>query len=153
MLAAQRDGNRMLADLLRPHQLTPAQGEVLRVLAARPGLSLAELGQRLVCETGSPSRLVDGLVTARLVERAPGPDDRRQVALTLTGAGRPKARAVRDIEHSLHDYLAAALGPRELSRTAGALRRLVAGTRGGEAVRIRSTHEEKQIRRTREVTD
>jgi len=39
-----------------------------------------------VCETGSPSRLVDGLVKAGLVERIASSKDQRKVSLTLMGA-------------------------------------------------------------------
>src|SRR3954465_9574469 len=50
VLGAQREGARVLADLLRPAGLTAAQAEVLAVLrdAGRP-LTLREIGDRLVC--------------------------------------------------------------------------------------------------------
>ena len=66
ILAAQREGNRLFADVLRPLHLTPSQAEVLRVLQDHEPLSLIALGDLLVCETGSPSRLVQGLVFAVL---------------------------------------------------------------------------------------
>src|SRR3954468_928729 len=58
ILGAQREGARALAELLRPAGLTAAQGEVIAVLqeAGQP-LTVREIGERLVCETGSPSRL------------------------------------------------------------------------------------------------
>src|SRR6266700_3672007 len=70
VLAAQRDGNRALAARLRPLDLTPAQAEVLTVLAGadRP-LTVRQIGEQLVCEPGSPSRLVASLVTAGLLAR------------------------------------------------------------------------------------
>src|SRR5215217_2285183 len=70
ILAAQREGARALAELLRPAGLTAAQGEVIAVLqeAKRP-LTVREIGERLVCETGSPSRLVASLVDAGLLQR------------------------------------------------------------------------------------
>ena len=88
ILAVQREGSRRLAARLRDAGLTPAQAEVLDVLRDRAPLSLAELGRLLVCETGSPSRLVDALVQRGLVARTPSPQDRRVVSLTLTEAGR-----------------------------------------------------------------
>ncbi len=74
VLAAQREGSRGLADALRPLGVTPAQAEVLTVLrsAGRP-LSVRELGELLVCETGSPSRLTRSVVAAGLVRS--GTDD------------------------------------------------------------------------------
>ncbi|MCZ0975304.1 MarR family transcriptional regulator [Streptomyces albulus] len=74
VLAAQREGNRMLAAALRPLGVTPAQGEVLRLLAERQPLTLSGLGALLVCESGgNPSRLVDRLVAAGLVRREEAP--------------------------------------------------------------------------------
>ncbi|GHO47983.1 hypothetical protein [Ktedonospora formicarum] len=62
ILAAQREGNRMFTEALRPLNLTSSQAEVLRVLQERQPLSLVALGSMLICEGGSPSRLVNGLV-------------------------------------------------------------------------------------------
>src|SRR5262245_44290953 len=87
VLAAQREGSRLFAEQVRPLGLTPAQAEVLRVLREAQPLSLIELGERLVCETGSPSRLVDGMVKAGFVARAPSATDQRKVTLALTPAG------------------------------------------------------------------
>src|SRR5436305_50332 len=90
ILAAQRQGSRMLADGLRTRGLTPAQFEVLDVLSNHAPMTLAELGRLLVCEAGSPSRLVDSLVQRGLVAREPGRRDKRVVQLDLT----PDARAL-----------------------------------------------------------
>jgi DNA-binding MarR family transcriptional regulator len=107
VLAAQRDGNRVLAALLRPLGLTPAQAEVLTVLAGagRP-LTIREVGELLVCEPGSPSRLVASLVTAGHVARRPHPDDGRASALELTDDGRRAAAEVRVVEDRFHQALA-----------------------------------------------
>ncbi|TML06285.1 MAG: winged helix DNA-binding protein, partial [Actinobacteria bacterium] len=96
ILGAQREGARALADLLRPAGLTAAQGEVIAVLqeAKRP-LTLREIGERLVCEAGSPSRLVASLVDAGLLQRGERPDDRRAVELSLTAQGAAAAKRVR----------------------------------------------------------
>ncbi|MFE3205234.1 hypothetical protein [Embleya sp. NPDC059237] len=60
ILAAQREGNRLLIQALKPHGITPSQAEVLRLLQQHGTLSLSGLGQLLVCESGTnASRLVD----------------------------------------------------------------------------------------------
>ncbi|HET8844537.1 MAG TPA: MarR family transcriptional regulator [Ktedonobacteraceae bacterium] len=87
ILATQREGNRLYSERLRPLGLTPSQAEVLSVLHQSQPLSLIELGEQLVCENGSPSRLVDGLVKAELVKRTPSSDDQRKVSLSLTPRG------------------------------------------------------------------
>ncbi len=98
ILAAQREGSRLFAERVRPLGLTPAQAEVLAVLHEEQPLSLIELGARMVCETGSPSRLVDGLVKTGLVERIPSQTDQRKVTLTLTNCGASLYREVAAVE-------------------------------------------------------
>jgi DNA-binding MarR family transcriptional regulator len=97
-LAVQREGNRFFAERLSELALTPAQAEVLRVLQDYQPLSLMGLGELLVCEAGSPSRLVNGMVEAGFVERITTPSDRRMVTLTLTEKGLAMAGRVQAIE-------------------------------------------------------
>ena len=135
VLGAQREGARTLADLLRPAGLTAAQAEVIAVLrdAGRP-LTLRELGERLVCETGSPSRLVASVVAAGLIERSGRAGDRRAVELSLTSAGRAAAQQVAEAERRLYDWLGEALNDREIAALVRGLRKLVDGRPAGDAV-------------------
>lgn len=105
LLAVQREGNRALSEALVPLGLTPSQAEVLRVLQEYQPVSLGELGGLLVCESGSPSRLVNGLVTAGLVQRVVSAQDRRYVTLTLTTLGEERATQVAAIEDVLHQQI------------------------------------------------
>jgi DNA-binding MarR family transcriptional regulator len=102
MLAVQREGNRTLTEALRPLDLTPSQAEVLRVLQEFQPLSLIALGDLLICETGSPSRLVNGMVEAGLIERVPSTTNRRMVILTLTEKGQKRAERVREVEQMMY---------------------------------------------------
>lgn len=139
ILAVQREGNRRLAQTLRPHGVTPSQAEVLRLLEERQPLTLSGLGELLVCESGTnPSRLVDRLVAAGLVSRVPGEHDRRQVELTLTAAGKRVARRVAGIEDELHRELEAAGSARDLAAVATYLRTLVDGLPAGNAIALRA---------------
>ena len=138
ILGAQREGARALAELLRPAGLTAAQGEVIAVLSeAKRPLTLREIGERLVCETGSPSRLVASLVKGGLLQRSGHPDDRRAVELSLTAKGTAAAREVRQAENALHDWLANALGDRDTAAAIRALRKLVDGRPAGDAITSR----------------
>src|ERR1043165_1893512 len=83
-LAVQREGNRALTDALASLDLTPAQAEVLQVLEQYESLTLVELGERLVCENGSPSRLVNSMVDKGLVQKTTSETDRRASKLTLS---------------------------------------------------------------------
>lgn len=106
ILAAQREGNRQLTLWLAELGVTPAQSEALRILAEHEPLALGELGDMLVCDTGaSPSRIVERLVAAGLVQRAASEHDRRQVRLTLTARGRETAARVAGIENQFYDLL------------------------------------------------
>jgi DNA-binding MarR family transcriptional regulator len=105
VLAAQREGNRVLARALRPLGLTPSQAEVLAVLAEHGPRDVEALGSLLVCETGSPSRLALSLVAKGHVERRPDPRDLRRTVLALTRAGREAAARVRAVEDAFYAAL------------------------------------------------
>lgn len=105
ILAVQRHGNRLLNDLLKGIDLTASQAEVLRTLHDRKGISLKELGQLLICESGSPSRLVDRLVRDGLVEKIAHEKDSRYVTLELTQAGKEKEQLVKAIEQQMYHQL------------------------------------------------
>src|SRR6266705_2826877 len=143
ILAAQREGNRFLAKALRPLRLTPSQAEVLRVLQEHEPLSLIALGDLLVCETGSPSRLVNGLVEADLVKRMPSATNGRMVTLTLTEEGEEMATRVGAVEAALYEFITKALEGQSFSEAIALLWRLVEGRPAGEALarRIRRAHE------------
>ena len=143
VLAAQREGNRILTEALRPLDLTPSQAEVLRVLQEQQPLSLIALGDLLVCESGSPSRLVNGLVEADLVKRVPNASNGRMVTLTLTETGEEMATRVRAVEAALYEFIAESIEGQSLSESIAVLWRLVEGRPAGEALarRIRRVHE------------
>jgi MarR family transcriptional regulator, organic hydroperoxide resistance regulator len=135
ILGAQREGSRALSELLRPTGLTPAQAEVLAVVAeANRALTVREIGERLVCETGSPSRLVASVADAGLLERGERAGDRRAVELSLTDRGRATVEAVRRAEAELHEWLASSLSQREQTVLARALRKLVHERPSGDAL-------------------
>ena len=110
VLALQREGNRQLTEILRPLGLSPAQAEVLQVLDQFGELTLIELGERLVCETGSPSRLVKGLVGNGYITRRPDPRDGRAVILSLSDKGQSVMPALNEVE----DAYNAEVGPTSL---------------------------------------
>lgn len=144
ILGAQREGNRLYAATLKALGLTPAQAEVLTVLAGCGTLSLFELGQRLICETGSPSRLVDALVRAGLVQRTAADKDRRRVDLSLSPTGMSAAAAARSADTALSALLESVLTASEVDATVATLRRLVDGRPAGDAISRRRAAENAQ---------
>ena len=137
ILAAQRHGSRMMADGLRAAGLTPTQAEVLQVLSRHEPLTLVELGRLMISETGSPSRLVDTLVTRGLVARESGRDDKRVVLLRLTPAGRQTHADGRSGTTAVDDLIASRLSPDEMAELACMLRKLLHDTPGGHAIEKR----------------
>src|SRR3954468_20664103 len=86
--AATRELEQRINEAMRPLGVTAAQADALLVIGQAGPLSLKELGDLLIAEAGHPSRLVDRLVEAGLVERRAAAGDRRQVELSLTPKGR-----------------------------------------------------------------
>lgn len=137
ILAAQREGSRTFTELLKPLGLTTSQSEVLRVLYDHEPLSLIELGQLLVCETGSPSRLVGRMVEAGLIEQKPSAVDSRKVQLSLTEEGRDKALKVRDIENRFYNELTPMLEGQPVQKLMQLLWMQVKGKPTGNALALR----------------
>jgi DNA-binding MarR family transcriptional regulator len=144
ILAAQREGSRGLSAALAPLDLTPAQAEVVRCLADFGPMSLRELGAMLVCESGSPSRLVDSVVKRAIVTRTEDAADRRSVTLALTAEGKRLDRAVRKVEEALYQQIGGQLGADTIAKALALLRPLVAGSAGGEAIARRKSAEGKR---------
>ena len=138
MLAVQREGNRSLTEALRPLELTPAQAEVLRVLQEFQPLSLIALGDLLVCESGSPSRLVNGMVEAGLIERVPSTINKRMVILTLTEKGEERAERVREVEQMMYRTITELLGGVSLPDIQALLWRFIEGRPAGDALARRT---------------
>lgn len=135
ILAIQREGNRLFAADLRPLGLTPSQAETLRVLADYQPLTLTALGELLVCETGdNPSRLVDRLVKAGLVDRQADQSDRRHVTLTLTPEGKHLAREVAAVEERLHHTIETLVADQPVEQTLTLLRAFADAFPAGQAL-------------------
>jgi DNA-binding MarR family transcriptional regulator len=137
ILGAQREGNRAYAAALRPSGLTPSQAEAVLVLKRSPGLSLSALGARLVCESGSPSRLVDSLVRAGLVHRDADPRSRRSVVLRLTAGGARAAVAAKAAESALNAAIESELHADAIDATVTVLRGFLAQRPAGDAIALR----------------
>ncbi|MDH6144356.1 DNA-binding MarR family transcriptional regulator [Kitasatospora sp. GP30] len=138
ILAAQREGNRLLTQALKPHGITPSQAEVLRLLQQHGTLSLNGLGQLLVCESGTnPSRLVERVVAAGLVERRTDAEDRRYLQLSLTPEGERLATAVAGIEEAMYSSIDTASDGLETDAVLDFLHKLIDTLPAGEALKKR----------------
>ncbi|MCU1469291.1 MAG: MarR family transcriptional regulator [Glaciihabitans sp.] len=149
VVATQREGNRTFARAVGELGLTPSHAEILVVLEEFGPMSLRDLGEMIVCEAGSPSRIVDTLVQRGLLERGVDPNDRRAIVITLTAEGRGKLPALRRIEHEMDGATADQLTPTQQVMVAGILRGFLAGTETGEALERRFARRPKATPRTR----
>jgi DNA-binding MarR family transcriptional regulator len=77
------------SETLKPHELTPTQYNVLRILrgAGETGLCRNEVGQRLVTKVPDVTRLLDRMEDAELIMRHRSSDDRRFVRTRITEKG------------------------------------------------------------------
>lgn len=129
VLALERQGSRQLNSMLNELELTASQAEVLRVIETFGPMSVKEVGEVLVCESGSPSRLVAALVSGGIVRREVNPEDRRETLLSLTPAGRLLAAEVRRVEAAYVQSLSADVDAGEIAQATRVLAKLVTDER------------------------
>jgi DNA-binding MarR family transcriptional regulator len=126
--AITRELERLANEAMRPIGLTGAQADALLVIAAAEPMSLKELGELLIAESGHPSRLVDRLVAAGLVERRAAAEDRRRVELSLTAKGRRVARKARAARDGVMQIGAAMIGDHNVGDALALLRDVLRAT-------------------------
>lgn len=137
VLAAQREGNRLLAAGVKPLGLTPAWAEVISVLDEREPLTIRELGLLLVCEGDHPSRLVNRMLAASLLTTESSPDDDRARWLRLTPAARDLLPRLREIEDQLHTAIEDRFDPADLEACRAVLGGFVNELPAGKALQRR----------------
>ena len=138
--AVSREADRRQSELLRPLGITPSQAEVLQLLALQGPLSLGELGNLVLFEGGHPSRLVDRLVSAGLLERTENHADRRRIDITCTARGRELAHQATLAKAEFRTWVHAQLRGADISETIRILGALIAGTGMEQTVAARSLH-------------
>lgn len=83
------DGDRQL---LGQFDLTPSRYYALVHLGEKPGLSLSELSDLMLCDKSNATRIVRGLEDDGLALRRPNEHDRRAIRLYLSDAGQELRR-------------------------------------------------------------
>ncbi|MGP7997174.1 MAG: MarR family winged helix-turn-helix transcriptional regulator [Streptosporangiaceae bacterium] len=99
--AVRRSARRVVRHAWASEPLPPAQGELLRLVASRPGIGVAEAAQELRLAPNTVSTLVGRLVDQDLLSRARSRPDARSVRLTVTGRGRARIEEFRDLRAEL----------------------------------------------------
>ena len=106
-LALQRlasDHSQQVGELLRPHGISAAQYNVLRILrgAGDDGLSCSDIAERLVAKDPDMTRLLDRLEDAGLVTRSRSARDRRVITACISSAGKDLLAKLDERMSALH---------------------------------------------------
>jgi DNA-binding MarR family transcriptional regulator len=115
--------------------LPPAQSELLRLAASRPGITVAEAAHELQLAPNTVSTLVGRLTAAGLLVRGRGASDGRTALLTATEQGQSRLAAYRDLRAELAGLVLARLPAadrRALAAAVPALLRLAEGMAAGD---------------------
>ena len=117
---------REFARRLEPHEITPQQYNVLRILrgAGTAGMPTLEIGERLIEDTPGMTRLLDRLESKQLVRRARCKHDRRQVLCHLSEAGQQILEALDPLASSAEDAMAGYLSEAEAESLVELLERI-----------------------------
>jgi DNA-binding MarR family transcriptional regulator len=92
------------AELIKPHELSPEQYNVLRILRAAgdPGLASGKITERMLTREPDMTRLLDRLEKRNLIRRDRDASDRRIVRAIITDPGLTLLAALDDAILELH---------------------------------------------------
>ncbi|HEY7430944.1 MAG TPA: MarR family transcriptional regulator [Streptosporangiaceae bacterium] len=125
--AVRRSARRAVRQAWPTEPLPPAQGELLRLVAGRPGMTVAEAAAELRLAPNTVSTLVGKLAEQDLLRRERTAQDGRSVSLTLTAKARQRIASWRDLRAELAQQAMTrmtAADQRALTGAVAALRRL-----------------------------
>jgi DNA-binding MarR family transcriptional regulator len=97
----RRSARRTARQAWTQQPLPPAQSELLRLAAARPGITVADAAQELRLAPNTVSTLVGRLTEAGLLVRERGAPDGRTALLTATEKARQRLAEFRDLRADL----------------------------------------------------
>jgi DNA-binding MarR family transcriptional regulator len=97
LYAAARHVTGLYTPVLKPLGLTYTQYIVFLVLWEKDGLTIGELGEKLLLDNGTLSPLLKKMEQAGYVRRERSREDERVVVITLTEAGRALQEKAKDV--------------------------------------------------------
>ena len=97
LYAAARNVTNLYTPLLQPLGLTYTQYLVFLVLWERDGLTVGEIGEKLMLDNGTLSPLLKKLQQAGYIERQRCKEDERVVRITLTQEGKALQQQAKEI--------------------------------------------------------
>ena len=103
----------------------PRNGSYVLAAIARTGAPLSQIIQGLGVSKQAAGQLIDTLVTRGYLDRAPDPDDRRRLTITLTGRGHAAAEEIRAAVAQVDADLGRRVGPEYVAHTRATLAALI----------------------------
>ena len=97
LYAAARNVTSLYTPLLKPLGLTYTQYITLLVLWEKDGVSVSEIGSKLMLDNGTLSPMLKKMEQSGYIERNRSKDDDRVVIITLTQKGRELQEQAKDI--------------------------------------------------------
>ena len=131
----RRTTRRAVRRVWQAEPLPPAQSELLRLAASRPGITVADAAHELQLAPNTVSTLVGRLTSAGLLRRGRSASDGRTALLTSTEHGQRRLAAYRDLRAELAGSTLARLSAadrRALAAAVPALLRLADGMAAGD---------------------
>jgi DNA-binding MarR family transcriptional regulator len=101
LYAAARNVTALYTPWLKPLGLTYTQYIVFLVLWEKDGVSVSEIGERLMLDNGTLSPLLKKMEQAGYIERRRSTADDRVVVITLTEAGRALQEKAKDVPRNV----------------------------------------------------
>jgi DNA-binding MarR family transcriptional regulator len=121
MSAVRRTARRATRQTWSADPLPVAQGELLRLVMAQPGISVAEAAGELRLAPNTVSTLVGRLADQDLLARHRGLSDGRSVFLTVTAKAQQRIAGYRDLRAELTQAAMAQLSPEDVNALASAV--------------------------------
>ena len=121
MSLVRRSARRAVRQVSETEPLPLAQGELLRLAASRPGITVADAAQELRLAPNTVSTLVGKLTSAGLLTRDRGTHDARTALLTVTDGARQRLAQWRDLRADLAGQALARLSQADRRALAAAL--------------------------------
>ena len=103
----------------------PRNGSYVLAATARTGVPLSRIIQELGVSKQAAGQLVDTLVARGYLDRAPDPDDRRRLTITLTPRGHAAAEVIRSAVGQVDADLARRVGPEYVAHARATLAALI----------------------------
>jgi DNA-binding MarR family transcriptional regulator len=119
--AVRRTARRATRQTWSTEPLPVAQAELVRLVMAQPGISVAEAASELRLAPNTVSTLVGRLADQGLLTRHRGLSDGRSVFLTVTAKAQQRIADYRDLRAELTQHAMARLSPEDVSALANAV--------------------------------